>query len=106
MLYALNVYTYDAVEIPFDYMMSGYERHRTQSPFGHSHAARDELLDRINTAVPDANLPSEEERKRPSFSLRALRDRPVQDALCEVMYWAFDEARRAQQDPRADASAD
>jgi hypothetical protein len=93
LLTAFNVWSYGAVEIPFDFMISAFQRNGSQTPFGNSRQARDELRGRINDAVPGANIPSEDNRIRPSFSLTALADEAVRQAFIAAVEWAFDQAR-------------
>jgi hypothetical protein len=90
-LNALRVWSYDAVEIPFDFM-----RFQAQAPFADDREARDELRRRINAAVPDAKIPSEEQRPRPSFGLTALADDETRERFFAAMDWAFEQAVQAQ----------
>jgi hypothetical protein len=98
LLTAFNVWSYGAVEIPFDFMISAFQRNGSQTPFGNSRQARDELRRRINDAVPGANIPSEDDRIRPSFSLTALADEDVRHAFFAAVEWAFDQARASPAD--------
>jgi hypothetical protein len=93
LLTAFNVWSYGAVEIPFDFMISAFQRNGSQTPFGNSREARDELRRRINDAVPGANIPSEDDRIRPSFGLTALANEDVRYAFLAAVEWAFDQAR-------------
>lgn len=90
-LNALRLWSYGSVEIPFDFM--GY---MSQAPFGDSREARDELRRRVNAAVPDAAIPTEEVRPRPSFSVTALADEQALEGFFGAMEWAFDQAVEAQ----------
>jgi hypothetical protein len=90
-LHAFNVCTYGAIEIPFDFM--GLNR---QAPFAGDRAARDELRRRINQAVPQARIPPEEQRRRPSFPLTAVADETVQRGFLGAVEWAFKQAHTAQ----------
>jgi hypothetical protein len=91
-LHAFNVWTSPgSVEIPFDFMGS-----LSQAPFAEHRKVRDELRRRINKAVPNAEIPAEEQRPRPSFSLHALGDEHVRRGFLDTIEWAFDEARQAQ----------
>jgi hypothetical protein len=89
LLTAFNIWSDGRVGIMFDYM-------HNQAPFADSREKRDELRRRINEAVPTANIPSEEQRRRPTFSLRALADEPARQGFIAAMAWAFDAARKAQ----------
>ncbi|MEJ7570333.1 MAG: hypothetical protein WKF41_18980 [Gaiellaceae bacterium] len=93
-LLAFNIWTYGTVEIPFDFMNSF-----AQAPFAESRTARDELRSRINEAVPLAQIPSEETRRRPSFRLAALHDQPVRENFLAAIEWAFEQSRAAQSQP-------
>ena len=90
-LSAFRVWSYGRVEIPFDFM-----RYLSQAPFSDSRAARDELRDRINAAVADAQIPSEALRPRPSFGLAALADEQARQGFFAAIEWAFDQAHQAQ----------
>jgi hypothetical protein len=90
-LTAFNLWSYNAVEIPFDFM-----RDLSQAPFADTRESRDELRRRINEAAPTANIPVEEERIRPSFKLEALADEQARQGFFAAMQWAFDQALRAQ----------
>lgn len=90
-LHAFNVWSYGAVEVPFDFM--GYT---SQAPFADSRSARDELRRRINEAAPGARIPTEEQRPRPSFSLNARRDEHARKLFLDAIEWAFDQAHEAQ----------
>lgn len=90
-LNALRIWSYGSVEIPFDFM--GY---MSQAPFDDDREARDELRRRINAAVPDAAIPSEEVRRRPSFPITALDDEQARKEFFSAMEWAFDQAVAAQ----------
>lgn len=90
-LHAFNVWSNGSVEIPFDYM-----RDMSQAPFDRDRELRDELRRRLNEAVPDARLPGEDKRIRPSFALSALRDDSARRQFCRVIEWAFDQAVAAQ----------
>jgi hypothetical protein len=68
----------------------------SQAPFGDSREARDELRRRVNAAVPDAAIPTEEVRPRPSFSVTALADEQALEGFFGAMEWAFDQAVEAQ----------
>jgi hypothetical protein len=83
--------SYDAVEIPFDFM-----RDLGHAPFADSRESRDQLRRRINEAAPVANIPREEERIRPSFKLEALADEQTRQRFFAAMQWAFDQALQAQ----------
>lgn len=93
-LLTFNIWSNGGLEIPFDFM--GY---MSQAPFAQERAARDEFRRRINEAVPEASIPSEEKRPRPSFGLNALRDEKTRALFLEVVEWAFQEARHAQNTP-------
>jgi hypothetical protein len=95
LLHAFNVWTYGSVEIPFDFM-----RFQAQEPFASNRETRDELRRRINEAVPAARIPTEEQRPRPSFGLIALLDEQARLGFLAAAEWAFDEAGRAQGNPR------
>jgi hypothetical protein len=89
--HAFNVWTYGAIEIPVDFM--GLNR---QAPFAGDRAVRDELRRRINQAVPQARIPPEEQRRRPSFLLTAVADETVQRGFLGAVEWAFKQAHTAQ----------
>jgi hypothetical protein len=66
------------------------------TPFAESAELRDELWRRINEAVPEAEIPPEDEKRRVRwFSLGALSDKQVQRDFFSSAEWAFDELRRA-----------
>ncbi len=90
-LYAFNIWSYGSVEIPFDFM-----RDMGQAPFDHDRELRDELRGRVNEAVPDARVPGEENRMRPSFALSALREDSKRQGFCGAIEWALDQAVAAQ----------
>jgi hypothetical protein len=90
-LHAFNVWSYGSVEIPFDYM-----RDMGQAPFDSDRELRDELRRRLNEAVPDARIPDEDRRIRPSFALSTLRDDSTRQEFCDAIEWAFDQAAAAQ----------
>jgi hypothetical protein len=97
-LHAFNVWTYGAIEIPFDFMSLN-----RRAPFAEDRAARDELRRRINEAVSQARIPPEEERRRPSFPLTAVADETARRGFLAAVEWAFSQARAAQaQQPSAD----
>jgi hypothetical protein len=90
-LHAFNVWSYGSVEIPFDYM-----RDMAQAPFDRDRELRDELRRRLNEAVPDARIPGEDKRIRPSFALSALRADSTRQEFYGAIEWAFDQAVAAQ----------
>lgn len=90
-LHAFNVWTYGMIEIPFDFMA-----YNKQAPFADDRSARDELRRLINEAAPLARVPPEEQRKRPSFPLKAVADEPALRGFTAAIGWAFDQARAAQ----------
>jgi hypothetical protein len=98
LLHAFNVWSYGSVEIPFDYM-----RDMGQAPFDRDRELRDELRRRINAAAPEAGIPGEEERMRPSFSLDALGAETTRGGFFAAIEWAFDQAVAAQPSEPADA---
>jgi hypothetical protein len=84
-LRAFFIWTYDKLEIPFGFM-------GVDDPFRRDRALRDELRRRLNEAIPDASIPDEDKRRRPSFTLSALRDDSTRQAFFGAIEWAFDQA--------------
>jgi hypothetical protein len=82
-LAAFNLWSYNAVEIPFDFM-----RAFDQAPFADRRESRDQLRQRINEAVPGAHIPPEGQRPRPSFELDALADEPSRLGFLAAIQWA------------------
>jgi hypothetical protein len=80
-----SVWTDGSVQIPFYYL---------RAPFSERRDLREEFRHRINEAVPDANIPPEDETSAPSFSLRALSDDRTRQGFLSAISWAFDEVRR------------
>lgn len=73
------VYTYGRVEIQFQMMKS-------KCPFS-SREKRLELLERLNTAVPGANISDDKADLRPSLLLSTVRDEAVLQQFLGVFDW-------------------
>jgi hypothetical protein len=83
---ACALWTDGTVQIPFIYL---------GSPFSESRDARDELRRRINDAVPEADIPTDDAITAPDFSLRALSDERARRDFLGVVEWVFEQARQA-----------
>lgn len=78
------LYSYGVVEMQFQYMRT--------LPFS-DEAKRREFIDRINTAVPGANISIEKINKRPPISLSKLYDSSVLAGFLSVFDWYYNEIR-------------
>jgi hypothetical protein len=83
---ACALWTDGTVQIPFIYL---------GPPFSESRDARDELRRRINDAVPEANIPTDDAITPPDFSLRAVSDERARRDFLAVVDWVFEQARQA-----------
>jgi hypothetical protein len=77
----------------------------SQARFAESRSARDELRRRINQATISAQIPPEEQRPRPSFSLNALSDEQTRKRFLDTIEWSFNQAQQAQA-PHSSAQRD
>ena len=83
-VYTFAVWTYQSVEIQFQYM--------AVPPFN-DQAHRDELRHRLNE-IPGVNIPVDRLSKRPSIPLQSLRDETALRQFLAAFDWYIETVRK------------